>query len=91
VHWWQVIMAWYGLASAVTFIAYAWDKRRATIGGRRLSERALHVLALVGGWPGAHAGRALLSHKTRKNGFGAMLWSITLLHVVILILLWIRL
>lgn len=73
-------MSWYAASSAATFAAYALDKRRAVNGGSRLRERTLHLLALLGGWPGAHAGRWLLRHKTRKRGFSFVLWLITLLH-----------
>ena len=62
------------LASAVAFVAYAIDKRAARRrGARRVPERALHLIALAGGWPGAWLARGLLRHKTRKAGFTAWL------------------
>ena len=39
--------------SVACFIAYGLDKRKAVNGGRRVSERTLHLMAFLGGWPGA--------------------------------------
>jgi uncharacterized membrane protein YsdA (DUF1294 family) len=83
----MMITSWYLLASVATLLTYWWDKRRARVGGRRVSERNLQLLALGGGWLGAHAGRALFGHKTRKLGFSVVLWLITLFHVVIILVL----
>jgi uncharacterized membrane protein YsdA (DUF1294 family) len=81
---WLLIIAWYSLLSVATLFTYAWDKRRAKVGGWRIPEFRLQLLALAGGWLGAHAARALLRHKTRKPGFSVVLWLITLLHVSLL-------
>jgi len=78
---WQAILAWYISTSAVTFVMYAWDKRQARRNEWRVPEKTLQVLALLGGWPGAHAARMMLRHKTKKRGFTVVLWCITLLHV----------
>ncbi len=71
----------YGTVSLITFIAYAWDKRRAQKGGRRIPESTLHSFALLGGWPGAFLGRRVLRHKTRKFLFRAVFWLIGAVHV----------
>ena len=59
----------YLAASAVTVIAYAIDKRAAMKGRWRTQESTLHLLALVGGWPGAWISQLLFRHKTRKSAF----------------------
>jgi len=64
---------WFGLAyllaSAVTFVAYALDRAAPRRGDWRTPENALHVLALVGGWPGALLAQQLWRHKTSKAEF----------------------
>ena len=42
----------YVAASIITFSAYARDKSAARNDGWRTSENTLHILALIGGWPG---------------------------------------
>ncbi len=55
--------------NAATFACYGFDKRRARIAGRRVPEAFLHLLALLGGSPGAFAGQQLFRHKTRDRRF----------------------
>lgn len=52
--------------SVVSFIAYGFDKRRAVKGGRRVPEQTLHVLALLGGWPGSFFWTAVVSAQDAK-------------------------
>jgi uncharacterized membrane protein YsdA (DUF1294 family)/cold shock CspA family protein len=61
-------------ASAVTFLAYAFDKSAAVRGRWRTPESTLHLLSLLGGWPGAWLARDLLRHKTRKQPFVTIFW-----------------
>lgn len=60
----------------LTFAVFAGDKRSALAGVRRTPERLLLQLALIGGSPGAIAAQQLLRHKTRKEPFRSLLWSI---------------
>jgi uncharacterized membrane protein YsdA (DUF1294 family) len=48
-----IIAAVYGLMSLITFVVYYLDKRAARLGRPRTPEATLHVLELLGGWPGA--------------------------------------
>ncbi len=59
--------------SLVTFIAYAWDKRQAVKGNRRVSEKALLLLTFLGGAVGALIGSRLCHHKTKKWYFTAVI------------------
>jgi len=78
--------------SAVAFVVYGLDKKRAgVLGARRVPERNLHALGLLGGWPGALAARRRFRHKTRKGSFVLAFWFVVLLHVTIvagLVYLW---
>ncbi|MBY5467087.1 DUF1294 domain-containing protein [Rhizobium leguminosarum] len=76
------------LKSALLFLAlnllvfsiYFMDKQAARHGGRRISERTLLILALIGGSLGALAAQQLLRHKTRKEPFRSILAAILILH-----------
>ena len=76
-----LVLAGYFVASCVTFIAYAWDKSATQRGKWRTAESNLHVLALVGGWPGALAAQRLLRHKSSKQKFLIVYWLTVFLNV----------
>jgi len=48
---------------------YAQDKRAAKKDDWRVSEQTLHILSLLGGWPGAMQGQRSFRHKTTKASF----------------------
>lgn len=66
--------------SCVTFIAYAFDKSAAIKGRQRTPEQTLHLLELLGGWPGALIAQNLFRHKSRKASFQIAFWAIVLLN-----------
>jgi uncharacterized membrane protein YsdA (DUF1294 family) len=70
-----------GLVSmnAIALLLYGFDKRQAVLGGTRIPEAALHVVALLGGSPGALVGQELFRHKTKKHAFRLVLLAIFLL------------
>jgi uncharacterized membrane protein YsdA (DUF1294 family) len=70
--------------SIVCFAAYGLDKRRAMRGGRRISERTLQLLALLGGWPGAIVAQRHFRRKTIKLSFMLMFWLVVTLHIAII-------
>ena len=63
------VLFFYLVASTITFLMYAFDKSAAMKQAWRIAENTLHVLSMVGGWPGALAGQRLLRHKSRKTSF----------------------
>lgn len=63
------------------FAAFGIDKAKAEAGAWRISEGTLLNLALIGGTPGAYAGRALFRHKTRKQPFSSQLHAIAILQL----------
>jgi uncharacterized membrane protein YsdA (DUF1294 family) len=71
------------VTSLITFAAYGLDKRRAVLGGRRVPERTLLLLAFLGGWPGAILAQRRFRHKTRKVAFLVAFWAVVVLHVAV--------
>ncbi|NMK47208.1 DUF1294 domain-containing protein [Achromobacter sp. Bel] len=60
--------------SALTFTVYAVDKAAARANRQRIPEKTLHILALIGGWPGALVAQEWLRHKSVKPAFRAVFW-----------------
>jgi uncharacterized membrane protein YsdA (DUF1294 family) len=71
--------------SLLTFIIYALDKRSAGKGGQRTPETVLHLLELLGGWPGAFLGQRLLRHKNAKVMYQVAFWFIVAIYQVVAI------
>lgn len=53
----------------VAWIACVLDKHAATTGRRRIPESSLHLLELLGGWPGAFIAQRVTRHKTSKRAY----------------------
>jgi uncharacterized membrane protein YsdA (DUF1294 family)/cold shock CspA family protein len=70
----------YLLMSTITFIAYAIDKSAAQAGRWRTSEATLHLLGLMGGWPGALLAQQILRHKSKKTPFKFIVWITVILN-----------
>ena len=65
----------YAAASVTAAGVYAADKSAARRNQWRTPERMLHLLALVGGWPGALVAQAVFRHKSRKPSFRIVFWT----------------
>jgi uncharacterized membrane protein YsdA (DUF1294 family) len=74
------VLACYALMSAVAFAMYRRDKQRAERGEWRISEAALHLVELLGGWPGAWLAQQVFQHKRRKTAYMAVFWAIVGIH-----------
>lgn len=83
------LAAVYAVLSAVSFVLYGIDKRRACSPKttRRIAERSLHLLALAGGWCGAYWGRTVFRHKTVKTRFVRLFWLTVAANVLLTYLL----
>jgi uncharacterized membrane protein YsdA (DUF1294 family)/cold shock CspA family protein len=70
--------------SMFTFLCYAFDKFKAKRGGWRTQESTLHILSLVGGWPGAAFAQQFLRHKSAKKPFRVRYWLTVVINVAVL-------
>ena len=82
------VPAVYLAASVAAAIAYGTDKFAAQSGASRTPERTLHVLALMGGWPGALVAQRVFRHKSRKPSFLFAFWATVTLNCVALVWFW---
>lgn len=73
---------WCAAASLFAFIACWHDKRSARAQTWRTPEGTLHLLELLGGWPGAFLAQRWFRHKTVKASYQAVFWLIVGLHQV---------
>ena len=89
--------AWVAVWSLITFVTYGLDKLAAKQGkdgrgkskARRVPEKVLHLLALLGGFGGGWLGRQVFRHKSAKPVFALVLGLATALHLSALLgLLW---
>ncbi len=69
-------LAYLALVNLTAFANFGWDKRCAISGDRRIPEKTLLGLALIGGAFGAVAAQQTFRHKTRKEPFRTLLWLI---------------
>ncbi|MCC8552754.1 DUF1294 domain-containing protein [Xanthomonas hortorum] len=74
----------YAAASVVAMIVYRIDKTAAQRGRQRIPETTLHMIALLGGWPGALLAQALFRHKSSKAAFQLRFWISVVLNVAAL-------
>lgn len=83
VEWWPWLLGWVLLSSLIAFVAHGRDKRAARLGRRRTPERTLHLLELIGGWPGALLAMTVFHHKTRKASYFLVTALIVLVWIVV--------
>lgn len=74
----------YALMSFVSFLVYWRDKDAAGVQESRVPENTLHMLDLLGGWPGALIAQQQFRHKTVKASFQVTFWITVLLNVLAL-------
>ncbi|MCG6155996.1 DUF1294 domain-containing protein [Rubinisphaera margarita] len=74
------------IASGLAFLAQGLDKLQARGFRRRIPEIWLHLLELIGGWPGANFGQQLFRHKTFKPAYRRMFVGAIIIHITLLCL-----
>lgn len=84
----EALLIWCALMSAVLFIIMGADKRRARKGARRVPEKRLFLLALLGGAAGGWLGMYVFRHKTRHWYFCFGFPLIALAQLAGLVYLW---
>lgn len=84
----RALAIWLLALNLCALALYAWDKRAARRGARRVPEARLHLLALLGGWPGAWLAQRMLRHKSSKAGFQRMFWTTAAVNVSVIAWLW---
>jgi uncharacterized membrane protein YsdA (DUF1294 family) len=72
--------------NALTFIFMLVDKLQASTHSRRVRERTLFMLSLIGGSPAMLFSMYIIRHKSRKLSFQLVVWFIFLLHLVAVVL-----
>jgi len=71
------------VASVVAWFCYRCDKQRAQSGQWRIRESQLHLVELLGGWPGAYLAQRRFRHKTQKFFFQYVFVLIVALHQIV--------
>ncbi len=83
-----ILVSWLMFMSIWAFAAMGYDKRQAKKRGRRVPERNLWLLAILGGGIGAYLGMQMFRHKTRHTSFRigflllAMIYGIGILYLL---------
>ena len=84
----KIVLSGLLLFNLLCFLLFAWDKRNAQRGQRRIAETTLHWATLPGAAPGAWAAMWLLRHKNRKAAFWGVTLGLTLLQGAVLYFTW---
>lgn len=78
----------------LTFFVYKYDKINAQLNGPkkellcyRVPEKNLHLLSLLGGWPGAYIAQNYLRHKTIKQPFQKIFALTIMVNIFVLMLI----
>jgi uncharacterized membrane protein YsdA (DUF1294 family) len=77
---WRVLIGVPFAVSVFSFFSYRSDKRRAEGGEWRIPEARLHLVDLMGGWPGAYLAQRIFRHKISKYSFQFVFWFVVLIH-----------
>ncbi|ETX10279.1 DNA-binding protein [Marinomonas ushuaiensis DSM 15871] len=80
-----ILPTYYLIWSLVTFVVYGIDKSAAKRNVWRVSESTLHLLSILGGWPGALLGQKVFHHKTKKFRFRVVFWLTLILNLALLV------
>ncbi|OGG95736.1 hypothetical protein A2V95_03650 [Candidatus Kuenenbacteria bacterium RBG_16_41_7] len=82
----QFLFYYFLVINIFTFVVFVIDKRRAIYNERRLPEKILWLLAILGGSLGGLIAMELIKHKNRKMGFVLVMLGIILAQMMIIYL-----
>ena len=83
----STILAYFVLINFITFITFGIDKDKAINNNRRVSEKTLWIMSLLGGSLGTLFAMKTFRHKTKKLSFQAVLALILALQVLLIYLI----
>ncbi|QDW66861.1 DUF1294 domain-containing protein [Luteimonas granuli] len=76
-----LLVAAYLALSVVSYLMYRSDKVAAQRNAQRTPEASLHLMDLLGGWPGALIAQQQFRHKTAKRSFQLVFWITVVLNL----------
>jgi len=79
-----VLLVYIG-ASVLSIFLYAADKSAARNNRWRTPENTMHIVALLGGWPGALVSHDVFRHKSKKEAFQFVFWGTVVLNCAALL------
>lgn len=77
-----IFLGLYAFMSILLYLIYAGDKSATQSGRWRTSEATLHLVAVLGGWPGGLIARHKLRHKTIKQPFRFLFWCTVIINLI---------
>jgi uncharacterized membrane protein YsdA (DUF1294 family) len=81
----DLVLAWLIAVTAVTFLAYGYDKAVAGTRRTRVPERVLLALTLAGGTLGALVAMPAFHHKTIKQEFRVRFWTVVVIQAALIL------
>lgn len=83
-----VLVLYYLVLNVALYVAMAIDKKRAEKNRRRIPEKTLFLMAVLGGGIGGFVGMFTRHHKTRHVDFYVVYAITTIMHILLWFLLW---
>ncbi|MBI4992884.1 MAG: DUF1294 domain-containing protein [Candidatus Magasanikbacteria bacterium] len=81
----QILFVYFLLINLISFFYIGIDKMKAQLDRRRVSEKTLWLLALIGGSLGTLLGMHFFRHKTKKISFQAVLAIILAIQIFLIL------
>lgn len=83
----QILYLYIIAINIVSFFFFGLDKLKSQLNSRRVSEKTLWILSIIGGSAGALFGMYFFRHKTKKTSFQIVLAMILLIQILIVLYL----